>query len=149
VANYTPPSGDNVVLNFKDLTTGSTELNFGVDSGTEPVAITVTLDAVIDTSFLSAINALFDINFVLGVSQYPAFQYQKAAPIRVDQIYPWAKPIFKAHNNAFIFELGLTLSNTALTGFNNSLVLSQSIQQVFQQSQSLPQNCSAIWQENK
>ncbi|TCB74153.1 hypothetical protein [Acinetobacter sp. ANC 4173] len=149
MANYTPPSGDNVVLNFKDLTTGSTELNFGVDSGTEPVAITATLDAVIDTSFLSAINALFDINFVLGVSHYPVFQYQKAAPIRVDQIYLWAKPIFKAHNSAFIFERGLTLSNTALAGFNNSLVLSQSIQQVFQQSQSLLQNCSAIWQENK
>lgn len=190
MADYIPPSGDNVVLNFKDLATGSTELNFGAESGEIFATISAAIradyvadiqstytginridavvntaftaniqaiyadniavvNAVIDTAFASQTDAFFDINFVLGVSQYPDFRYQKATPIRNDQSYPWAKPIFKAHNSAFIFELGLTLSNTASARFDNSLVISQSIQQVFQQGKSLPRNWSMVWQENQ
>jgi hypothetical protein len=187
VTDYIPPSGDNVVLNFKDLATGSTELNFGAElgeifatvnaairsdfiaeitaayAGIDRIDVLINtaftanitavyadniavVNAVIDTAFASKTDAFFDINFVLGVSQYPVFRHQKAAPIRIDQSYPWVKPILKAHNSAF--KMGLTISNAASTGYDASLILSQNIQQVFQQSKSLPRNCSVIWQEN-
>jgi hypothetical protein len=190
VADYIPPSGDNVVLNFKDLATGSTDLNFGGKSGEIFAKINVAIranfvadiqatytginridavvntvftaniqaiyadniaviHAVIDTSFVSQIDGLFDINFILGVNTSYRFGHQQVATRLTATESSWAKPFLKAHNSAFIFEQGLTLSNAASARFDNSLVISQSIQQVFQQSKSLLQNSSVIWQDNQ
>lgn len=190
MSDYIPPSGDNVVLNFKDLATGSTELNFGGESGeifatinavirtdfmTDIAATYIGINridavfnttftaniqavyadniaivhAVIDTSFVSQISALFDINFILGVNTLHGFGQQQAATRLKATESSWAKPISKSHNSAFIFERGLTFSNAASVGYDASLVLSQSIQQVFQQGKSLPRNWSLVWQENQ
>lgn len=190
MANYTPPSGDNVVLNFKDLATDSTELNFGAEANgifaTLDAVITIgfnaeitavyvgmdsinaiisttftaeivavyadtmaVLDAVIDTAFMSQIDSLFDINFILGVNALRGFGYQLASERLTSPVISWAKPIFKAHQSAFTFERGLTISNSASAGFDRSTTLSQSIQQVFQQAKPQPGNWSLAWQDNQ
>lgn len=58
MANYIPPDAHHVNLNFKDIVTGSTDLNFGADEQN-----LASLDATIDTSFLALFQALsFDFN---------------------------------------------------------------------------------------
>jgi len=58
VANYIPPDAHHVNLNFKDLVTGSADLNFGADEQN-----LASLDATIDTSFLALFQAQsFDFN---------------------------------------------------------------------------------------
>ncbi|MWC19659.1 hypothetical protein GQO11_13535 [Acinetobacter johnsonii] len=58
MANYIPPDAHHVNLNFKDLATGSTDLNFGEDEQN-----LASLEATIDTSFLALIQAQsYDFN---------------------------------------------------------------------------------------
>jgi hypothetical protein len=58
VANYNPPDAHHVNFNFKDIVTGSTDLNFGVDEQN-----LASLEATIDTSFLAFFQAQsFDFN---------------------------------------------------------------------------------------
>lgn len=58
MANYIPPDAHYVSLNFKDLATGSTDLNFGADE-----LNLASLEATIDTSFLALFQAQrFDFN---------------------------------------------------------------------------------------
>ncbi len=58
MANYIPPDAHHVNLNFKDIVTGSTHLNFGADEQN-----LASLEATIDTSFLALIQAQsFDFN---------------------------------------------------------------------------------------
>lgn len=58
MANYIPPDAHYVNLNFKDIATGSTGLNFGADEQN-----LASLVATIDTSFLALFQALsFDFN---------------------------------------------------------------------------------------
>ena len=58
MANYIPPDAHYVNLNFKDLATGSTDLNFGADEQN-----LASLEATIDTSFLALFQAQrFDFN---------------------------------------------------------------------------------------
>lgn len=51
MSNYEPQDGLNVVLNFKDHVTGSTNLNFG------PEIVYLDIDAVIDTQFIAKIES--------------------------------------------------------------------------------------------
>lgn len=58
MANYIPPDAHHVNLNFKDIATGSTDLNFGADKQN-----LAALEAIIDTSFLALFQAQsFDLN---------------------------------------------------------------------------------------
>ncbi|RGD93358.1 hypothetical protein [Acinetobacter sp. SWAC57] len=58
MANYIPPDAHYVNLDFKDLATGSTDLNFGADEQN-----LASLEATIDTSFLALFQAQsFDFN---------------------------------------------------------------------------------------
>ncbi|MBI1453693.1 hypothetical protein IL972_17530 [Acinetobacter sp. FL51] len=58
MANYIPPDAHHVNLNFKDIATGSTDLNFGADEQN-----LASLEATIDTSFLAVFQAQsFDFN---------------------------------------------------------------------------------------
>lgn len=58
MANYIPPDAHHVNLNFKDIATGSADLNFGADEQN-----LASLEATIDTSFLALIQAQsFDFN---------------------------------------------------------------------------------------
>lgn len=58
MANYIPPDAHHVNLNFKDIATGSTDLNFGADEQN-----LASLKATIDTSFWALFKAQsFDFN---------------------------------------------------------------------------------------
>ena len=52
MANYIPPDALLVNLNFKDIVTGSADLNLGADEQN-----LASLEATIDTSFLALIQA--------------------------------------------------------------------------------------------
>lgn len=60
------------------------------------------IDTVINTGFKADIDALFDINFIRGIEAYWISSYRHAIPCLTAPDIPWAKPIFRAHNSAFI-----------------------------------------------
>ncbi len=62
------------------------------------------IDAVINTNFVSNVGTHFDINFVLGLNHLSIFNYQKAVPALIESHVIYGKARFKAHNSAFIFE---------------------------------------------
>ena len=68
MANYTPPDGHQVNLNFKDLVTGSTDLNFGADDQN-----LASLDAVINTAFFAKFDAVIGSNDVLDAQLATGF----------------------------------------------------------------------------
>ena len=58
MANYIPPDAHHVNLNFKDIATGSADLNFGADEQN-----LASLEATINSSFFALFQALsFDFN---------------------------------------------------------------------------------------
>ncbi|KKW79057.1 hypothetical protein AAV96_09155 [Acinetobacter sp. AG1] len=106
------------------------------------------IDAVINTGFISTVGTHFDINFVRGLSHLSGFSYQNALPALLEQHLRFGKPAFKAHNSAFIFECGLSLSNTVSTGFDKTLQLQQSVKSVFEEKTKLSSDYQIVWQEN-
>ncbi|MCH7331202.1 hypothetical protein [Acinetobacter modestus] len=106
------------------------------------------IDAVINTNFVSNIGTHFDINFVLGLNHLSVFNYQKAIPALLEQHLRYGKARFKAHNSAFIFERGLSLSNAVITGFDKTLQLQQSVRSVFEETTKLSSDYQIVWQEN-
>lgn len=106
------------------------------------------IDAVINTAFSSSINTHFDINFVLGLNHLSVFNYQKAVPALLEQHLRYGKARFNAHNSAFIFERGLSLSNAVMTSFDKTQQLQQSIRSVFEETMKLSSDYQIVWQEN-
>ncbi|MDH0033110.1 MULTISPECIES: hypothetical protein [unclassified Acinetobacter] len=106
------------------------------------------VDAVIHAAFSSSINTHFDINFVLGLNHLSVFSYQKALPALIESHVRYGKARFKAHNSAFIFERGLTLSNAVTAGFDKATFLQQSVKSVFEESTKLSSDYQIVWQEN-
>ncbi|KKW82328.1 hypothetical protein AAV96_00680, partial [Acinetobacter sp. AG1] len=106
------------------------------------------IDAVINTAFSSSINTHFDINFILGLNHLSVFNYQKALPALNESHVRYGKARSKAHNSAFIFERGLSLSNTVSTGFDKTLQLQQSVKSVFEETTKLSSDYQIVWQEN-
>lgn len=108
-----------------------------------------TIDTVLDTEFKTEIEALFDINFIRGVEAYWLAEYQRANPCLTAPDIPWAKPIFKAHNSAFYFERGLSLSNHASVGFDKANTLHRAVQIIHEQTTGLSCSTYLKWQENE
>ncbi|MCH7329558.1 hypothetical protein [Acinetobacter modestus] len=106
------------------------------------------IDAVINTNFVSNIGTHFDINFVLGLNHLSIFSFQKALPALIESHVRYGKARFKAHNSAFIFERGLSLSNAVITGFDKTLQLQQSIRTVFEKTTKLSSDYQIVCQEN-
>ncbi|MCM1959047.1 hypothetical protein NCZ17_06635 [Acinetobacter modestus] len=106
------------------------------------------IDAVINTSFISTVGTHYDINFVRGLNHLSGFSYQKALPVLLEQHLRFGKARFKAHNSAFIFERGLTISNAFLNGFEKSEVLQRSVRLVFDECTQLASDYEIVWQEN-
>ncbi len=106
------------------------------------------IDAVINTAFSSSINTHFDINFVLGLNHLSVFSYQKALPVLLEKHLRYGKARFKAHNSAFIFERGLSLSNAVIGGFDKTLQLQQLIRSIFEETTKLSSDYQLVWQEN-
>ncbi len=106
------------------------------------------IDAVINTGFISTVGTHFDINFVRGLSHLSGFSYQKALPALNEIHVRYGKARFKAHNSAFIFERSLSLSNAVTDGFDKGKNLQRAVQTIFEKTTGLNQDGSIVWQEN-
>ena len=106
------------------------------------------IDAVINTAFSSSINTHFDINFIRGLNHVSVFSYQKALPALLEQHLRYGKSRFKAHNSAFIFERGLSLSNAVMTSFDKTQQLQRAVRSVFEETTGLSSDLNLVWQEN-
>lgn len=107
-----------------------------------------TVDAVINTVFSSAITTHFDINFIRGLNHLSVFEYQKTLPALHENYLSFGKAIIKAHNSAFIFERGLTISNAVNAGFDSSTFLQQMVRTVFEETTGLSSTSKIVWQDN-
>lgn len=108
-----------------------------------------TIDAVLDTSFSFEVDAVFDINFILGLNHLSLFGYQKALPALLEQHLRYSKARFKAHNSAFIFERGLSLSNAVTDSFGKTQQLQRAVRSVFEETTGLSSTSKVVWQENE
>ena len=106
------------------------------------------VEAVIETRFNGFINARFDINSAFGIGHLSVLAYQRSLPALIEKHIRFGKPIFKAHNSAFIFERGLTISNAVLDSFEKSEVLQRSVHLVFEECTQLVSDYEIVWQEN-
>ncbi|MCL5769540.1 hypothetical protein [Acinetobacter sp. ANC5681] len=106
------------------------------------------IDAVINTAFSSSINTHFDINFIRGLNHLSGFSYQKALPALLEQHLRYGKARFKAHNSAFIFERGLSLSNAVTDSFDKTQQLQRAVRSVFEETTGLSSDLNLVWQEN-
>ncbi|HQV26052.1 MAG TPA: hypothetical protein PLS76_09945, partial [Acinetobacter sp.] len=106
------------------------------------------IDAVLDTNFSFEVASVFDINFILGLNHLSVFSYQKALPALLDQHLRYSKARFKAHNSAFIFERGLSLSNAVTDSFDKSQQLQRAVRSVFEETTNLSSDYQVVWQEN-
>ena len=107
-----------------------------------------TIDTVLDTAFQFQIDATFDINFILGLNHLSVFGYQKALPELLEQHLRYSKARFKAHNSAFIFERGLSLSNAVTDSFDKTQQLQRAVRSVFEETTGLSSTSKVVWQEN-
>lgn len=107
-----------------------------------------TVDAVIHTGFSSVITTHFDINFIRGLNHLSVFEYQRTLPALHESYLSFGKAIIKAHNSAFIFERGLTISNAVTAGFNKSTFLQRMVRTVFEVTTELSSNSKIVWQDN-
>ncbi|MFV5192051.1 hypothetical protein ACMXYY_07890 [Acinetobacter courvalinii] len=107
-----------------------------------------TVDAVINTGFSSVITTHFDINFIRGLNHLSVYEYQKTLPALHENYLSFGKAIIRAHNSAFIFERGLTISNAVLNGFEKSEVLQRSVRIVFDECTQLVSDYEIVWQVN-
>ena len=106
------------------------------------------IDAVMNTSFVAHIGAHSDLNFELGLNHLSGFSYQKALPALLEQHLRYGKARFKAHNSAFIFERGLSLSNAVMTSFDKTQQLQRAVRSVFEETTNLSSDYQLVWQEN-
>ncbi|MDO3663426.1 hypothetical protein [Acinetobacter higginsii] len=106
------------------------------------------VNAVVRTDLRPSIIARSDINFLLGKNHLSIFEYQATCPALIENQIKFGKPIFKAHNSAFIFEPGLTISNAVLDGFDKTNLLQRSVRLVFDECTRLLSDYELVWQEN-
>lgn len=171
MSNYIPPDSHNVDLNFNEII-GTVDahnvvLSFGDAAEVNLASIDAliatefnaeisansliqfgSIDAVMNTSFVANIGAHSDLNFVLGLNHLSGFSYQKALPALLEQHLRFCKARFKAHNSAFIFDRGLTISNAVTDQFEKAQVLHRAVKTVFEQATGLSQDYQLVWQEN-
>ncbi|WP_433848173.1 hypothetical protein [Acinetobacter proteolyticus] len=107
-----------------------------------------TVDAVVNTGLGSSIDTHFDINFILGLNHLSVFEYQRSLPALLANDLRFGKAIIKAHNSAFIFERGLTISNAVTAGFDKSTFLQRMVRAVFEETTGLAITSKVVWQEN-
>ena len=106
------------------------------------------VNAVVMTDLTAVVNAHFDINYLTGKNYLGVFEYQVTCLALIENQIRFGKPIFKAHNSAFIFERGLTISNAVLDGFDKAQALQHSVHLVFDECTNLSNDYELVWQEN-
>ncbi|WHP06749.1 hypothetical protein QLH32_04565 [Acinetobacter corruptisaponis] len=117
-------------------------------NSTEPVEQTDVIFSIAVSAPVLSIGTIFDFNNQRGLSYYGCLNYQSAHPILFNYLSRWAKPFLKAHNSAFIFERGLTISNTVTVGFDKATFLQHAVKTVFEEATGLSSDLQIVWQEN-
>ncbi|WP_111860026.1 hypothetical protein [Acinetobacter sp. CFCC 10889] len=166
MSNYTPPDSHNVVLNFDELSTGSTDLNFGEQVVLNIVDVEVDLsfiakivgtyqdavptdqnriDAVVDLSFFTDILGTYDLNFNQGICSFLTTMFQKAVGTEISLTARYAKPNFRAQNSAFYFEQAQSLSRYISNRYDRTQVLQRDIRTVFEESTGLNTAKNVSW----
>ncbi len=171
MSNYIPPDSHNVDLNFNEiigtvdahnvvLSFGNAEevnlasidaliaTEFNAEISADSLIQFGSIDAVMSTSFVANISAYSDLNFDRGLNYLSVFGYQKALPALLEQHLRYSKARFKAHNSAFIFERGLSLSNAVMTSFDKTQQLQRAVRSVFEETTGLSSDLNLVWQEN-
>ncbi|ENW05757.1 hypothetical protein [Acinetobacter beijerinckii] len=125
-------------------------VNTRFDAEINAISVTqqCTIDVVINTGFSSNIETHFDINFILGLNHLSVFEYQRSLPALHENHLRFGKAIIKAHNSAFIFERGLTISNAVTAGFDKSTFLQRMVRSVFEETTGLSSTSKVVWREN-
>ena len=121
---------------------------FNTEISTDSLIQFGSIDAVMNTSFVAHIGAHSDLNFKLGLNHLSGFSYQKALPALLEQHLRYGKARFKAHNSAFIFERGLSLSDAVMTSFDKTQQLQRAVRSVFEETTGLSSDLNLVWQEN-
>ncbi|AXY60177.1 hypothetical protein [Acinetobacter sp. WCHAc010052] len=173
MSDYTPPDALRLDLNFvselKPVDSHNLLLNFGSEDGFSyanipictafkvraigtvepPIDVRGSANISINTGFKFAAHGKFDINHLLGVYLQTAAAFQHATPSISTISAPWAKPVFRAHNNAFYTDSSSTLSNQAVIGFEKAALLYRSVKTLHEQSTGLKSDVGLIWQETE
>ncbi|MDM1247930.1 hypothetical protein HX005_11070 [Acinetobacter sp. R933-2] len=168
MSNYTPPDSHNVILNFDELSTGSTTLDFGAEEhyvpntldaeidlsfiseivGTYKDAVPTDqnrIDAVVDLSFFTDILGTYDLNFNQSIYSFLTTMFQKAVGTETGLTARYAKPTFRAQNSAFYFEQAQSLSRYISNQYERTQVLQRDIRTVFEESTGLNTAKSVSW----
>lgn len=122
--------------------------SFNAEINAVSVSQQCTIDAVINTGFSSVITTHFDINFIRGLNHLSIFEYERSLPALLANNLRFGKSIIKAHNSAFIFERGLTISNAVTASFDKSTFLQRMVRAVFEETTGLSSTSKVFWQEN-
>ncbi|WOE40682.1 hypothetical protein [Acinetobacter chinensis] len=140
---------ENYYANYVD-----THVNCGftahiIGTYTDSRAIVGQVGAFVNVGLLSNVDAKFDINFIRGLNHYGGFSFQKTLSTQKNHVLKHGRATHKSHNNAFIFEHGLTISNFARCGFDQSNILQQMASSVFEDTTGLEADPNLTWQETK
>ncbi|MFW2160854.1 hypothetical protein ACG93T_05640 [Acinetobacter beijerinckii] len=128
----------------------NTVVNNGFNAEIHAVIVnqSCSVEAVIETRFNAFITSRFDINYIRGLNYLSVFEHQQTLPALLENKFRFGKAIMKAHNSAFIFERGLTISNAVTAGFDKSTFLQRMVRIVFEETTGLVSTSKLVWQEN-
>ncbi|WP_441370228.1 hypothetical protein [Acinetobacter lwoffii] len=105
------------------------------------------IDTVIQTALSAQLEALFDINHLVGVSYGFDMRYQKAIACLSTTEIPWAKPILRVSNEALFYEQGLVISNHANIQYEKGGSLTRAIRSLHEQATGLSSDAYVHWEE--
>ena len=167
MANYLPPDAYLVNLNFTEIVTGSTDINFGgsgqnffeIDAVintaviVEITALNINefceIDAVINTDVSAEVETFFDINHILGVMCRLNAGYKGAIHrLGLTQL-PWSKPLLRASNDAFFYDPGLTIANQVAAHYENGQTLAMSVKSIYEHGTGLTADLSLVWEKTE
>ena len=105
------------------------------------------IDTVIQTALSAQLEALFDINHLVGVSCGFDMRYQKAIACLSTTEIPWAKPILRVSKEALFYDLGLVVSNQANIQYEQAGSLTRAIRSIHEQATGLSSDAYVHWEE--
>lgn len=105
------------------------------------------IDTVIQTALSAQLEALFDINHLVGVSCGFDMRYQKAIACLSTTEIPWAKPILRVSKEALFYDLGLVISNQANIQYEQAGSLNRAVRSIHEQATGLSSDAYVIWEE--
>lgn len=118
MSNYIPPDAHNVNLNFKDLSKGSTDLNFGDDNQN-----LASLDAVINTQFIADLHAESYSNDYLDVQINTGFVAEiNGVTGQFSQLHTVFQTGFISELNAVRIDQYCAVDTIINTGFKANIV---------------------------